>query len=325
MNRRFWLILAASLPLNLARAEELIPDICWFDAPPGMERYAENNDPGDNPFSMESKAVDFQSGNQPANFSYIAFSIRFVGVTIGQGKTMTISPVSDEQLKLLMASEGNRGNTNAIKVEDTTLAGQKALIARSPLSDFYWVRVRPNRVLVIRLHGGNEALLNSVRGKLSSLKLKVSDKPESVFGSLAKDAVQLRMSSDEAHKLCGRPFEHSGADEFYVSAKYLIEVQFQGSQFQANDSASFISYTRLRDSEKFLESPGRETLNAQILPFDEIALKETLKLQTSGGKLKWTSIAKNRWKRSDGAMAALTSHALIITTAENWPNVHLPE
>jgi hypothetical protein len=208
---------------------------------------------------------------------------------------------------------------------DATLAGQKALVAHSTLDDVYWVRVRPNKVLVIRLHGGNASLLNSVRAKLSSLKIKVSDKAESVFGKLANDAAQLGMSSDEVHKLCGRPLESFGAAEFFISAKYLIEIQFQGSQFQTNDSALYISYTPLHDSEKFLEHPSHEALSAQIQPFDETGLTETLKQQTNGGKLKWTSIMKNRWKRTDGAMAVLTSHALVITTAANWPNVHLPE
>lgn len=325
MNRGFYLILSASLLVNVARCEELIPGICWFDAPPHMERYVENNDPGDNPFSMESKAIVFQSGNQTANLSAISFAVRVVGATIGQGKVVTINPISDAQLKLLMASEVDQVNTNATKIEDITLAGQKALVAQFSLHDVYWVRVRPNKVLVIRLRGGNASLLNSVRANLSSLKINVSNKPESVFGSLAKDAVQLGMSSDEAHKLCGRPFDHSGSDEFYISAKYLIEVQFQGSQFQTNDSASFISYTRLRDSEKFLENPSRAALKAQVQPLDETSAKEILTQQTSGGKLKWTSTAKNRWKRSDGAMAALTNHALVIATAENWPKIHLSE
>lgn len=325
MNRGLWLVVSSLLLVNFARGEELIPDICWFDAPPGMERFVEPNDPGDNPFSMESKAVVFQSGNQPGNFSDIAFSIRFVGITIGPGKISKVSPVSDEQLKSLMTSEINRGNTNAVRVEETTLAGQKALKIHSPLYDFYWVRVRPNKVVAIRLHGGNETLLNSVRAKLSSLKIKVSDKPESVFGSLGKDAVQLGMSSDEAHRLCGRPFEHSGTEEFYISAKYLIEVRFQGGQFDPNDRASFISYTRLRDSEKFLEAPSRESFKGQIEPLDDTSIKEILARQTNDGKLKWASVAKNRWKRSDGAMAALTNNALVITTAQYWPNVHLPD
>jgi hypothetical protein len=120
MNRGFWLILMASLLVNLARGEELIPDTCWFEAPPDMEHLVEPNDPGDNPFSMESKAIEFQSGNQPGNFCDISFSIRFVGVTIGQGKTSTVSPVSDEQLKVLMVSGTNRGKTNVLKIEDAT-------------------------------------------------------------------------------------------------------------------------------------------------------------------------------------------------------------
>ncbi len=301
MSRKICLILSVLFLTHLSRGDELIPDICWFDAPRYMERYVQNDDPGDDPFSMQSKAVVFQSGNQTANLSAIAFSIRLIGASIGQGKVVKISPISDGQLKLLMAAEIDQKNTNTIKVEDTTLGGQKAFKIQAHLNDIYWVRVRPNRVLVVRLYGGSETLLNSVRGQLSSLKIKVSDKSDVPLVKLGKDEMQLGMSQEETRNRCGEPFEQGGPDETYITTKYLISVEFDGS------NVSLISYTKLRDPKKFAEAPSGEVLKTQSEPMDDTLVKEILAEHANHGNLSWTPIGQNRWRRSDGSMAALIS------------------
>jgi len=50
-----------------------------------------------------------------------------------------------------------------------------------------------------------------------------------------------------------------------------------------------------------------------------------LERHTDEGKLKWTAAGDQRWKRSDGAMAALTSSGLTIATAEMLPRLRFKD
>ena len=296
---------------GFARGEELIPGICWFDPPPNWERYNEKNDPGDNPFSMRSKAVIFQSGT-----GSISFSMRLVGASLGEGKVVTIKPISDEELKQAMAIELiNKRRTNAPTVEETTLAGQKTFKLHTPLDEHYWVRVRPNRALDIHLHASSEPQLGEVRGWLSSLKIQVSDKPDPrPLAKLVKDEVRIGMDQLEVLRLCGKPLRIGG----YLTEKYFIYVE-------ARPAVNYITYTKVSDAQRIPADVTIPELEEKYLPFPKAEAETILKQNTGDGKLTWALVSNNRWKRSDGVMAALTSKGFTIATSEIWPHLLFEE
>jgi hypothetical protein len=132
MKFRILLSLFALLFSGIARGEEVIPKTCWIDPPPELERLGGRNDPGDNPFSMQSKEIVFRPANvNPSNYRALNISVRTVGASIGDGKVVTINPVSDAQLKEAMAEATidthDTRVTNTPVVKETTLAGQKSL------------------------------------------------------------------------------------------------------------------------------------------------------------------------------------------------------
>lgn len=312
MNR---CILIALFLGSLARGEELIPGICWFDTPPNWERYGEGNDPGDNPFSMRSKAMVFRSGTG-ADFSSISFSMRLVGASLGEGKIVTIKPISDEELKQAMAIELiNKRGTNAPTVEFATLAGQKALKLHTAFDENFWVRVRPNRVLDIHLHASSESHLVEVRGWLSSVKIQVSDKPDPrPLAKLVKDEIQMGLTESEILQRCGKPLRVGG----YLTEKYFIYVE-------ASPTVNFINFTKVSDAKKIPADVTVPELQEKFLPFPVAEVKEILKRNTGDGKFSWSSAGKNRWKRSDGVMAGLDSKGFTMATAEVWPHLHFNE
>jgi hypothetical protein len=319
MNYRIYCILVSLCFWGLARGEELIPGICWFDSPPNWERINEGNDPGDNPFSMRSKVIVFQSGTG-ADFNFISFSMRLVGATLGEGKVVTIKPISDEELKQAMAIELiHKRGTNAPTVEETTLAGQRTLKFHTPHDDHYWVRVRPNRVLEIHLHAPSEPHLVEVQGWLSSLNIQVSDKPDPrPLAKLVNDEIRIGMDQSEVFRFCGKPLMVGG----YLTEKYFIYVE-------ASPTVNFINYTKVSDAQKIPADVTIPELQRKFLPFPIAEAKEILKRNTGGntgdGKFSWSSAGKNRWKRSDGVMAGLDSKGFTIATAEVWPHLHFNE
>ena len=293
----------------------MIQGICWFDTPSRWERINEGNDPGDNPFSMSSKAIVFQSGTG-ADFNSISFSIRIVGASLGEGKVVTIKPISDEELKQAMAVELiNKRGTNTPIVEETILAGQKTLKLHTPLDEDYWVRVRPNRVLDIHLHASSEPHLVDVRGWLSSLKIQVSDKPDPrPLAKLVKDEIRIGMSQMDVLRLCGKPLQIGG----YLTEKYFIYVE-------ARPAVNCVGYTKVLDAQKIPADVTIPELEEKYLPFPKAEAETILKQNTGDGKFTWATVGKNRWKRSDGVMAALTSKNFTIATAEVWPALHFEE
>src|SRR6266571_1855167 len=168
------LILLLALSNIPARAEEVFPRICWFDRPPKVQR-TDGRDSGYNNESWRrTKAIIFEQSRRPSG-PEMYINLRLVGATMGDGKIITIKPISDAELKSEMAKlEPFRHSTNSIEIEETKLGSRKALRAHKATpryADVYWVRVRPNKVLEVTLRGDNEAALASIRPWLGMLKI----------------------------------------------------------------------------------------------------------------------------------------------------------
>ncbi len=158
---------------------------------------------------------------------------------------------------------------------------------------------------------------------VASLKtVKIRSTPPPV--KLAKDAMRLGITQDEARNLCGEPLDVTGPNETYVTEKYFIEVRFDAA---SNDKLALISYAKVRDPQKAAAAAdsGREALVAQIQPLALSEAQDILRRHTDQGNLKWASAGDKRWQRSDGAMAALTTNGLTIATAEMWPRLRLKD
>jgi hypothetical protein len=315
-----YLIQLATLLCCASRADEVIPRICWFDPPPHVESYGERNDPGDNPFDMRSKAVTFQpQGVRQSDFRALAICTRLVGASIGEGKVVSINPISDEQLKSAMAAEIVPGGpTNLTQVEETKLAGQRALKihrATTMLTETYWVRVRPNQVLEVSLFGANEALLASIRPWLSSLKINVSDKPDPLPPlPLAKNGMQLGLTEEQMRERCGEPCQFSGPNETYVTDRYLVTVFY-------HDTADLIAYAKVRDPQKAGRALNQKEVLAQLLPMTSAEAETLLQGQRGTESLNWSRVGEDQWKRTDGAMARLYENSLTLATADMWPKI----
>jgi hypothetical protein len=321
MRQTPYLILLVALSCIASQAEEVFPRICWFDVPPKLERYTEINDPGDDPFSMRSKAITFQpAGVGQSDFRALSVCIRLVGASIGQGKVVSIKPISDEQLKSAMpAAVAPNSATNSLKVEETKLAGQRALKmhrATSPAMDIFWIRVRPNQVLEVQLIGASEALLASARPWLSALRVQVSDKPDPrPVLQLAKNRMQLGLTQAEMRERCGEPTEVAGPHETYVTDQYLVSIGY-------SDTVNYIDYIKVRDPQKAGTALNQQELSEQFLPMTKAEAQKLLQGLEAAGGLAWSPAGEDRWKRADGAMAGLHDKALTIATADLWPRIH---
>ena len=320
MNYTCYFALLVMLSSIVTQAEEVVPRICWFAPPPGLERYTERNDPGDDPFSMRSKAVTFQpAGVGQADFRALSVCVRVVGASIGEGKVISIKPVSDQELKKAMpVALGPGSPTNSFKVEETTLAGQRALkIHRAApcAADSFWVRVRPNQVLEVQLTGANEELLASVRPWFTALKIQVSDKPDPPpVLPLAKNRMQLGFTQAQMRESCGEPIQVSLPHETYITDQYVVSICYA-------DAANYIDYIKVRDPQKAGTATNRKDLLAQLLPISKAEAEKLLEGQKGGGKLNWSPAGEALWRRADGAMAALHDNCLTIATADLWPSI----
>jgi hypothetical protein len=258
-------------------------------------------------------------------------NLRLVGVTMGNGKIITIKPISDSELKDEMTKEVfNRSGINSAKVEETTLAGRKGLKAHKATpwyADVYWVKVRPNKVLEVSLRASSEADLDLVRPWLRRLKIKVADKPDASTVPLATNRMQLGLTQTEIHERCGEPFfAASLTQELYVTERYIVQVGY-------GDTANLISFVKVRDPQKVVaasfpeELPGLrlpvkpDELFKQRVPMTKTEAEELLQRQVGVSNLTWSASGDNRWKRSDGAMAALQDTYLTVATAEVWPKL----
>ena len=159
---------------------ELIPGLLSYDMPDFFHNYAPHGDPGDNPFSGQGRPVELgEIGNNERHLRQLNVSIRAVGFTIGNGKRVTTTPVSFEELKKEMELRLHRG-PGASKPEETSFAGHKALhvqsitphnIGFSFYQDTIWVPLTPNAVLEIIPTGTSPELLQTIVDSFSTMKL----------------------------------------------------------------------------------------------------------------------------------------------------------
>jgi hypothetical protein len=311
---------------GFARGEEVIPRICWFAPPPELERLVQNNDPGDNPFSMQSKAVTFRPRHiSPSNYQAVSFSLRRIGVSIGNGKVLTLTPVSDAQLKdaILAATIDPRGS-NGPKVEETSLANQKALKVHSLAAvreDIFWVRVRPNVVLEIRLSGATDSLLAGVYQWLPGLKIGVSDQPDPPPPApLAQDETQLNLSQEEIIQRSGNVLDPRGPDIVLLTKDYLIIVSFLTRPNGTKGGADIIMYQKISNPDYAAAAlrgdpafPKKKDLFQSMNSED---IQKLLGHHTEEKKLTWHQVGDNHWKRSDDAEATLQSGIFFIVAPE---------
>lgn len=342
MKETLILALGVLFLISPIRAGEIIPGVCWFDPPAELERSGENHDPGDSPFRMQSYSIRFAPrDNSPLGYRELLISTWLIGATIGEGKRVTINPVSDGELKTLMTSDVIYDRaTNSPKVEDATLAGQKTLKVHNILPmpqvtpdgktvfyhDTYWVRVRPNYVLDVHLIGASEAALATVHEWLASLKIQVSDKPDPEPPvKLGKDAAILGLTRTEVRKRCGDFAMQAPMDDTFLTPTLFIDVGFRDPDQQA----ASISYAKIADPQRVgsaLLKRERRELSLLMLPMKPEEVQQILQRHTDNGKLTWAAAGPNRWKRSDGAMAAfIAGKSLTIATAELWPSLRFQE
>jgi hypothetical protein len=176
-----FLFLAASS--IVAAPVELIPGLVSYDPPDFFDVGQAHADPGDNSFAMQSRPIQLTS--KYGGIRELNVSVRGVGSTIGEGKHVTMKPVSFDELKTIMAATviSDRA-TNSPKVEGFQFAGRKALRVKqvvwipqlepggaSLIFDFVWVPLDSNRVLEIKPVGRTEELLKSVWDSLNTFKI----------------------------------------------------------------------------------------------------------------------------------------------------------
>ncbi|HMP83976.1 MAG TPA: hypothetical protein PKA41_14855 [Verrucomicrobiota bacterium] len=178
-----------------------------------------------------------------------------------------------------------------------------------------WLR---SGIFSVHVTAEKRATFEELVASLKTIKIRSTPPPV----KLANDAMRLGISQHEARKLCGEPLHVSGPNETYITQKYLIDVCYDGA---SSDKSGLISYAKVRDPQSAAAVQSREALAAQIQPLATSEAQAILERHTDQGKLKWTSAGDKRWRRSDGAMAALTKNGLTIATAEMWPRLRFNE
>ncbi len=178
-----------------------------------------------------------------------------------------------------------------------------------------WLR---SSIFSVSVMAENRATFDKLVASLKTVKIRSTPPPV----KLAKDAMKLGISQNETRDLCGEPLDVIGPNETYITEKYHIEVRFDAA---SNDKLALISYAKVRDPQKAAVASSREALTAQLQPLAVSEAQGILERHTEQGKLKWISVGNKRWKRSDGAMAALTSNGLTIATVQMWPRLRLKD
>ena len=168
--KRFFILLLLALPA-LAAPVELIPGLLSYDMPDFFYRLTPPGDPGDNPFSGQSRPIELgELANSPKRLRQLNVSIRAVGFTIGEGKRVSTTPLSFDDLKQEMGRRLNYGEQLS-KPEETVFASRKALqlramIPRKPNPPFHkntiWVPLTPNQVLEIDPTATSPELLQTI-------------------------------------------------------------------------------------------------------------------------------------------------------------------
>jgi hypothetical protein len=174
-----------------------------------------------------------------------------------------------------------------------------------------WLR---SSIFSVHVTAERRATFDKLVASLKTVRIRNTPPPV----RLAKDAMRLGISQDEARKLCGEPLDVTGPNETYITEKYLISICFDAA---SNYKLALVSYAKVRDPQKAVAASSREVLTALMQPLAISEARAILQRHTEQGTLRWISAGDKRWKRSDGAMAALTKGGLTIATAEMWPRL----
>ena len=177
--KRFLILLLLALPA-FAAPVELIPGLLSYDMPDFFYCLTPPGDPGDNPFSGQSRPIELgEMGNSPERLRQLNISIRAVGFTIGNGKRVSTTPLSFDDLKKEMEQRLPYAHQSS-KLEETSFAGHKALqleatIPRNALPAFYkhtiWVPLTPNQVLEVDPTATSPELLQTILNTFKTMKL----------------------------------------------------------------------------------------------------------------------------------------------------------
>jgi len=134
---------------------------------------------------------------------------------------------------------------------------------------------------------------------------------------LAQNKMALGMSQSEVQKSCGDPVESSGPNECYFTKDLMVSVTYG-----ATDKVEYIAYSKVRDPQKAARAQNREELSQQLLPMNKAEVGQLLQSNPDEAPLSWSPAGENRWKRSDGAMAALHAGTLVVASRQMWPKIH---
>ena len=165
---------------SFAAPVELIRGLLSYDMPDFFYRLTPAGDPGDNPLSGQSRSVELgELANGPKRLRQLNVSIRAVGFTIGDGKRVSTTPLSFDDLKKEMEQRLRYGGQTS-KPEETLFAGHKALLLTAtvpkgegpPLyKNTIWVPLTPNQVLEIDPTATSPELLQTILESFKTMKL----------------------------------------------------------------------------------------------------------------------------------------------------------
>lgn len=315
----------------------IVPDIASYDPPAFFAGSEPHHDPGDSPFSGQAQAIEYLgTDNRYTHFRQLNVGTRLVGFTIGDGKRVTYTEVTDADLKKLMSDTLTLRATNSPKVEEIALAGRKAFrlhcVVPMPqirdgiifLFDYIWVSIKPNLVLELKLVGSDEQLLKTVRDSLSTFKIFSPSHAKTPTADLplAKDVAHLDDVRADVAKAAGTPIRSDPASDVYYTGKYFVIVSYRMPK------VTYLTYFRASASKQFATAfkARKPEVVDYVLPLQKNEIQELLSrhsTNSAGASLGWKSSAENRWERTDGVMAGYNARtkALTIATKEIWPNL----
>ena len=125
--------------------------------------------------------------NESIGSNNMFVSLRDVGYSIGNGKVITYRKLDDQALRVCMqeAMKERRNGTNFTQVANARVGGLPALVftyevPQPPYGgkpstllgiEYYWVKVRTNRVLEIKLMAEDRETLGTLRSSLDRFKI----------------------------------------------------------------------------------------------------------------------------------------------------------
>jgi hypothetical protein len=223
-------------------------------------------------------------------------------------------------------------------VEEVKVAGRKAFKMHCvvPMPQIHegiifqfehvWIPVHPNELVTLELVASDEQLLKTVQDSLSAFKiLPEAEKhagPQQPELILAKDAVRLGDKRMQVSKACGKAVLSNPSSDLFFTDKYFVSVGYDMPY------AVYVTYTRVADAKKYLETVADSTQQARALhePMEPSEIKELLERHSTsnaGNKLAWKMTEENTWERSDGVKARYVSATkfFVVATKDVWPRM----